>query len=466
MNSNSQEVVPGSFRDPSGYLFLEDGVLSRRVRSSYREHYEHLIASGLYGLLTDRGMLVEHEEVGAPADASDAFLDIRPVPIRFISYPYEWSFSQLQDAALLTLDIQKEALAHGMTMKDASAYNVQFQHGRPVMIDTLSFEKYENGRPWVAYKQFCEHFLAPLALMSRRDVRLSQMLRSHIDGIPLDLARKLLPRRTYLSPGFLLHIHLHAWSIARYSRGGAKNTAGQGRGVDKKGLLGIVSSLEKTVRKLKWAPKGTEWVDYYSATHNYTGSAFEQKGKLVADFIRRVAPATVWDVGSNIGYFSRVAAGAGASVISFDIDPACVELNYLGVRDKAETDVLPLLLDLTNPSPAIGWENREREEILDRPKPNLLLALAVVHHLAISNNVPLERISSYFARIAPHLVIEFVPKSDSQVQHLLASREDVFPSYTQEGFEAAFGCHWSIEGAEPITGSERHVYLMRRRGHA
>ncbi|MFB3123196.1 MAG: SAM-dependent methyltransferase, partial [Candidatus Binatia bacterium] len=170
----TEKIVPSSFRDPSGYLFVKDGVLYRRIHRSYKDNYEHLMQSGLYRILTERQLLIPHEEVGKPDYTTDGiYLDIKPKPIPFVSYPYEWSFSQLKQAALLTLEVQKESLLRGMTLKDASAYNVQFYEGKPIFIDTLSFEQHEEGKPWVGYKQFCEHFLAPLALTSYRDIRLN-----------------------------------------------------------------------------------------------------------------------------------------------------------------------------------------------------------------------------------------------------------------------------------------------------
>ena len=189
--------VAGSFRDPAGFVFTRDGVLYRQVNESFRSNFEALSTSGLYDALTERGLLIRHEEVDeAPADPSVAAVVIRPERVPFISYPYEWCPGQLRAGAIATLEAQKVALEHGMTLRDASAYNIQFVGGRPVLIDTLSFEPAVEGRPWVAYRQFCQHFLAPLALTSQVDVRLNQLSRVHIDGIPLDLAAALLPGST------------------------------------------------------------------------------------------------------------------------------------------------------------------------------------------------------------------------------------------------------------------------------
>jgi hypothetical protein len=208
---SSEMRVGASFRDPSGFLFTRQGVLYRQVNQEYRTHYDLLMSSGLYTRLVGMGLLIPHDEVAEqPQESEVAYRVIRPEPLEFVSYPYEWSFSQLKDAALATLAIQKQSLEAGMVLKDASMYNIQFFHGKPVLIDTLSFETYREGDPWVAYRQFCQHFLAPLALMAHTDVRLSQLLRVYIDGIPLDLAARLLPRRTRYGLGLATHIHLHA----------------------------------------------------------------------------------------------------------------------------------------------------------------------------------------------------------------------------------------------------------------
>jgi len=457
--TRTDESVPGSFRDPSGFLFHREGRLYRQVNEVYRADYKQLMESGLYRDLTGQGLLIPHEETSEPRMSQDGSLVIKPETIPFISYAYEWSFSQLQDAALATLAIQKKAVEHGMSLKDSSAYNIQFRGCRPVMIDTLSFERYRDGEPWVAYRQFCQHFLAPLALMSDTDVRLSQLLRVNIDGIPLDLASHLLPSKTHLNLGLATHIHLHAQAQQKYADKPAKPT---GRKMSRMAFLGLVDNLESTTRKLGWKPTGTEWGDYYSAT-NYTDASLEHKAQLVSEYLERVNPKTVWDLGANTGRFSRIAAERGIPTVAFDIDPAAVELNYLDCRKREEESMLPLLSDLTNPSPAIGWQNRERQSLIERGPCNTAMALALVHHLAIGNNLPFDRIVEFLAGICRTLIIEFVPKTDSQVQRLLATREDIFPGYTQSGFEQAFASRFAVRASSPVRGSERTLYLMELR---
>jgi len=452
--------VSSSFRDPSGFLFLRDGVIYRQVNTVYKENYDHLINSGLYKSLVDFGLLIPHNEVNVSyAKSDDAYKVLKPELVGFVSYPYEWSFSQLKDAALTTLEVQKSSLKYGMTLKDCSAYNIQFMKGKPVFIDTLSFEKYHEGEPWVAYKQFCEHFLAPLALMSYRDIRLNQLLRVYIDGIPLDLASSLLPFHSRFNFSLLLHIHFHSRSQKHYADKPIRKQTLQKK-VSLTSFLGLIDSLESSVRKLKWCPKGTEWVDYYVSSNHYDLHAINHKRQLVSDFLDRISPKTVWDLGANTGLFSRIASDKGIPTISFDVDPPCVEINYLIAVEKGETNILPLLLDLTNPSPGVGWENEERIPFLDRGHADTALALALIHHLAISNNLPLARIASFFRKICNSLIIEFIPKSDLKVQKLLTTRKDIFPNYTQEAFETEFGRLFSIQASEKLRNSERTLYLM------
>jgi len=450
----------GSFRDPSGFLFFRDGSLYRQVNTCYKENYDLLAGSGLYDKLVKNNLLIPHEETDKSYALSDqAYKVIKPERVPFISYPYEWCFSQLKDAALTTLKIQKTALDFGMSLKDSSAYNIQFYNGKPVFIDTLSFEKYKEGEPWVAYRQFCQHFLAPLTLMMYKDVRLNQLFRIYIDGVPLDLASSLLPLRTNFSFSLLSHIHLHAKSQKHYADKAVKPVHRQ---VKKIALLGLVDNLQTAINKLSWKAAGTEWGDYYHDT-NYSSTAQQHKKEIIETYLEKYKPQNVWDLGANNGFFSRVAAKKNIPTIAYDIDPVAVELDYLECRRNKETYLLPLLQDLTNPSPGIGWKNEERMSFIERGPADMAMALALIHHLAISNNVPFADIAVFFHKVCKTLVIEFVPKNDSQVQRLLTTREDIFPHYTQQDFEKVFSGFFDIIGSESIKESERTLYLMRRK---
>lgn len=461
--SPSNVPVASSFRDPSGFVYRRDGILYRQVQPAGREAYDRLMESGLYEELTAAGLLVPHEEMPLSQAATDgAYKVLRPREVPFVSYPYEWCFGQLQEAARATLEIQRRSLAKGFWLKDASAYNIQFLDGRPVLIDTLSLEPYPEGRPWVAYRQFCQHFLAPLALMSRTDVRLGQLLRVHLDGVPLDLAARLLPRRTWLSLSLALHVHLQARAVARYARRDVPRERVEGR-VGRRALTVLIENLRSAVEGLRWRAGGTEWADYYEATHNYSAEAMAEKERLVTEMMESLRPAIVWDLGANTGRFSRIAAARGALTVAWDIDPSCVEENYAEVRRSGMRHLLPLWVDLTNPSPALGWANAERLSFADRGgNVDLLLALGLVHHLAIGNNLPLARVGDFLADLGRAAIVEFVPKEDSQVRRMLATRADVFPDYHRDGFERAVAPRFTVERRVPIQGTCRTLYLLKR----
>ena len=458
----TEDFLPGSFRDPAGFVFERDGVLYRQVNEAHRPAFDRLMSSGLYEALVSERLLVPHDEVSEPGLTEEASLVLRPTRIPFVSYPYEWSFSELKDAALATLRIQGLAMDHGMSLRDASAYNMQFADGRPVLIDTLSFEELPEGKPWVAYRQFCQHFLAPLAMMSYRDIRLGQLLQTNIDGIPLDLAVAVLPRRARFRFALQLHLFSHAKSQRKH-QGAAVGRSGSGRPFSMQAFRGLLSSLEGAVRKLDWNPGRTTWSAYYAEAEHYSADALESKKALVTKFVEEVSPGSVWDLGGNVGVFARITSERGIPTVCFDLDEASVEANYRKVRDEGEENLLPLVLDLTTPSPGVGWANRERASITERGPADLVLALALVHHLAIGNNVPLPLVADLLAQVGSAAVVEWVPKEDPKAQTLLASREDVFPHYTAEGFEKAVSRRFEIERAERISGSPRTLYLLRRR---
>ena len=462
-----QQRVSGSFRDPNGFLFYRDGVLYRQINESYRADYEFLNQSGLYNTLVKKGYLIEHEEIELePATNQPVYKIIKPTLIPYLCYPYEWCFSQLKDAALLTLKIQKQALIHSMSLKDASAYNVQFLEGKAVFIDTLSFEAYDHG-PWIAYRQFCQHFLAPLALKSYTDRRLSQLLRTNIDGIPLDLASKLLPKKTWLSFSILAHLHLHARAQTRYADSARSNqvAAKSASSLSKTRLVAMIDQLISAIRRLEPKRERTEWGDYYADT-NYIDQAMSHKITLVDQLVGSLQrdDLKIIDMGANNGQFSRVVMPHARYVISMDIDEVAVEKNYLHCKkNPGEAKLLPLVQDLSNPSPAIGWANTERLSLMQRGSVDVILALALIHHIAITNNVPLTDIARFFHQQTDYLVIEFVPKSDSQVQRMLATREDIFDQYQQQSFETIFSEFFSIEKSVPVQHTDRTLYLLKRK---
>ena len=468
MRPSSGVLVPdadrddASFRDPSGFVYRRDGVLYRQIDESYAGQWQRLAASGFLDDLIRAGLLIPHEVVDLGLEAtSDARAVIRPTEIEFVAYPYEWTFGELKDAALLTLDIADRALTAGFTLKDASAYNVQFRNGRPIFIDTLSFEVAVPGQPWSAYRQYCQHFLAPLALMALKDVRLGLLARDFLDGVPLDLAAHLLPARSRLNVGLLSHVHLHAGAQKRYS-GPATVEDRRRPAMSPLKMRALIDNLRSTTMHLTWTPRGESWEGY--ADHNsYADAAAVDKDRLVRLALDASPGKVVWDLGANTGRFSRIAAGLGRKVVALDIDQAASERHYNAIKASGESSILPLVIDIAEPSPGLGWAGRERKSLLERANADVVLALALVHHLAIGRNVPLASISGLFAKLAPEAIVEFVPKEDPMVQRLLAGRFDVFPDYTPDGFRAAFGRDFEILSEGQIQGSLRTIVHLRRR---
>lgn len=428
---------PSSFRDPSGYLFYNSGILYRQINSCYSSDYQLLMQSGLYTKLVEEGLLVPHSEQGPGV--------IRPQKIDFISYPYEWSFSMLRDAALVTLKIQSIALDYGMILKDASAYNIQFIEERPILIDTLSFTRYIEGKPWVAYRQFCQHFLGPLLVMEYGPTGIHRLLQTYIDGLPLAMVSKMLPGRSWFRRGVITHIHLQS-PVGTSIRLQPK--------LSKIGLLGIIRDLDHFIKSLKWEPYGG-WTGYKSTT-SYSSEDFQKKVNLVNVYLDRLSTQYVWDLGSNLGEFSKLAIQKGAKVVSIDSDPNCTEIDY-----RRKSGNLPIVADLVSPSPGVGWCNTERKSLLDRGPTDTVMALGLVHHLAIKNNLPLDFIIGLFSRLGRNLIVEFIPKTDQKVQKLLRYREDIFPEYTKEAFESKLIYCYKYVTSSTVSTSGREVYLCR-----
>jgi len=444
-----------SFRDPAGELFWQAGAIYRGINRCYERQFRTALQSGLLeGCVADR-LLLPFEVVDAAHSRYVALL--KPRQLSFISYPYEWSFDQLKDAAIVTLELHLRALRHGMLLKDASAFNIQMVDGRPCLIDHLSFDLASEHSVWPAYGQFCRHFLAPLALMAYVDLGLGRLLQTHIDGVPLDLAARLLPRRTRLRPGLLMHLHLHARLVHKHGSSGRKVAA---RPLSPESMAAIASSLLALIEKLSPRRQATEWSSYYSDT-NYSAAAFSAKERTVRELVQASAARTVWDIGANDGHFSRVIRDLADEIVSIDVDPRAVNSNYLQCRRNDIRNIVPLLADINNPTPALGFANRERRALCERGRPDLILALALVHHLAISNNLPFAYIAEFLAAQCRSLVIEFVPKSDSQVQRLLLNRRDIFDDYTEEHFREAFSAAFAILERRAIPSSDRSLYLMR-----
>lgn len=454
--------LPASFRDPSGQVFEVGGRICRSVTQSYSQHWEACEQSGFFAQMTASRKLVPFSE-NANSGAHWKLLDVERVPC--ISYPYEWSFSTLQDAALLTLDLQDEALARGLILKDASAYNVQFTGAKPLFIDILSFEKHQTGSPWAAYRQFCKHFLAPLALSAKLGLWCGALSRLWIDGIPLAHACAMLPWRSRLSPGLAIHLFAHARMEARHADARASAAKARAVHMSEQSLRNFTQSLRACVQGLRAPAAATEWGDYYTDT-NYSPEAHTHKAQLVENIARQHAGRLAVDMGANTGRYSALLAPHFGTVVAADIDPLAVERHYVHLRQQGPDNILPLVLDLGNPSPAQGWACEERDAFAPRMQANFVTGLALIHHLVMTAGIPLQRVADYFATLLTaegHVCMEFVPKEDSQVQRLLAARPDIFTDYTLDGFLQAFGQRFTLVSQLSINDSMRTLCVFQRR---
>ncbi|MCR5260527.1 MAG: hypothetical protein K6C94_01690 [Candidatus Gastranaerophilales bacterium] len=448
------KIEASSFKDYDAFVFFESGELFRKLSENYLPVYKKFTESGLYSRLLSENLIVGHEEITEDT--------IKPEKV-FISYPWEWCFSQLKDAALATLKIQDIALDYGMSLKDANCYNIQFVENKPILIDTSSFEVYTEGEPWVAYKQFCENFMSPLCLMAYKDLNLNSLLLGNINGISLELTSKLLPFSARFNPNLFMHIYLHGKMQKQYSQAENQKQIAQNLKMSKFQQKALILNLIKTIENINLKKYKTEWDNYYTFT-NYNEVSFGKKQEIIKNYCTELKPARVCDFGSNNGFFSRIFSDSGAEVFSFDIDKLAVEANYLRAKKENEKNIFPLVFDMVNPSPNLGWNNEERKTLLQRLESiDVSVALALIHHLRFTYNIPFYKMAEYFSRVSKYLIIEFVGKKDSKVQMMLSHRKDVFVDYDEEHFEKVFSEYYNISDKQKIDSAERTMYLMERK---
>ena len=446
-------IHPASFRDPSGFVFQHNNTYYRQVNKSYADDYNLLMASGLYQHLVDKKLIIPHtENEEIIADQQTWYKTLKPYQVPVITYPYEWCSGQLKDAALLTIKIVKASLDHGMIIKDATPYNIQFIDNRPVFIDTLSFEKYDANKAWVAYRQFCNMFLFPLYLEHYLKTDIQKMLIVYPDGIPVDITSKLLPLKSRTSVGVWLHVYLQN-TISR-NAGSRKDE----EKFNRRKLLNLVNHLETTILNLRSSNLTSVWKNYYDETiisKNY----LHEKEKIFRKLIANLEAKSVLDLGANDGYFSKIIAEKEIRVIAVDNDSRSICSLY----ESKNKNILPLVMDVANPSPSTGFNNAERLNFFERVKTDMVLALALVHHLVIGRNISLQVLAEWFDRISGKLIIEFVPREDEKVKQMLTSRKDVFANYTESTFETIFSRYFTIKHKEIVPGTSRTIYLMEKR---
>ncbi|HEY1275635.1 MAG TPA: class I SAM-dependent methyltransferase [Thermoleophilaceae bacterium] len=461
--SASTGLEPGSFRDPESRVFYADERVYRALSADGLKDFEALEQSGLLG--DDRIVATERAQNGA---ALRGLLVHEPAGvlqherIPFVSYPYEWTFSMLKDAALVQLDLLLAALDKDLVLKDSTPYNVQFRGARPVFVDVGSFERLREGEPWIGYRQFCMLYLYPLMLQALKGVDFHPWLRGSIDGITPAQMRGVLSFRDRFRKGVFTNVFLHAKLEQRYAdRGGEVKQEVKRAGFKKELLVANVRKMRKVVGRLEWSPPEGVWTAY-GERNSYTDDDARRKD----DFVREVATSRswdlVWDIGCNNGRYSRIAAEGAGTVVAVDADQGPVELLYRDLRTEGNEQILPLTMNLADPSPGLGWRGLERRPLAERGRPDLVLALALVHHVAISANVPVKEFVDWLASLGSALVIEFPTREDPMVQKLLAPKRDgLHPDYELEYFERVLGEAFEVERSERLESGTRVLYFAR-----
>ncbi len=459
---------PGSFRDRDSRVVITDDAILRALSPEGAGDWDALAASPLLETLIDKGELIPTKEVDVSVLNGSAellptgverVLEHERVP--FVSYPYEWTFSQLQDAALLQLELGIAAVDEGLMLKDATPYNVQFRGSSPVFIDIGSFEKIPEGLPWVGYRQFCMLYLYPLLFQAHKDIPFHPWMRGSIDGIqPID-AIKVFSLRDRLRKGVFLHASLHARLDRRANKSGPGSAEANEnkRTVKPEAVKAHMDSMRRLVAKLKWKAGETSWSGY-RASNTYSDDDDKRKQEFVAEVAAEKSPALTWDMGCNDGAYSRIAAENSERVVAFDFDHATVDALYRSLKVEGNTKILPLVGNLADPSPGLGWRGLERRTLSDRGAPDLMLALALIHHVSISANIPIAEFFEWVKDLGSTLLIEFPKRTDPMVRALLANKQEgANLDYDLDNFEAEMKKRFQIEKREELPSGDRVLYL-------
>jgi SAM-dependent methyltransferase len=464
----SAAVNTGSFRDRDGRVYHFQGRVFRGLSPSALENYRQLTQKPFYTKLAESGKVIGTRELSGeqnplPEDVKatwTGFLEHDPVPV--ISYPYEWTFSMLKAAALLQLHLVERAVSNGFTLKDATPYNIQFVGREPVFIDIPSFEPLDEGEPWSGYRQFCEMFLFPLFIQAYKDCNFQPFMRASIDGVNVQAAASLFGFRDRFRKGVMSHVWLQSKLDRRYG-GSSENVRSSLKtaGFNRELILVNVRKLQKLVRKLEWAATGSEWGDY-TEFHNYSDEDHVRKEGFIRESIIEQKPEMVWDIGCNTGQFSRIAAAECERVVSTDIDHVTVERIFL--NPETPENILPLVQNVADPSPNWGWRNRERSDLQTRSSPDLVLCLALIHHVVITANIPLAEFIDWLAGLTDKLVIEYVSRRDDKVQTLLRNKEDKYSDYSRESLETNLKRHFEIRNRRDVNNGDRSLYLCVKPG--
>lgn len=472
MSSITLNYEPGSYRDRDGRVFYDaSGTVCRALSTSAWNEWNVVRDTQFFRqALADQQVIFTQEHLAEPlvlqAVAGGWAGVLQHASIPFVSYPYEWSFGMLQDAALLHLDLLSAAIEEDVILKDGTAYNIQWMGARPVFIDIASFERLAAGQAWAGYRQFCQTFLYPLLLQSYKNIPFHPWLRGALDGITPQECRNLMSVRDFFRSGVAAHVYLHSWlqsrpAIDRVDTPRALSSAGFHKDLIRNNVRG----LRKVIQRLRWSPTASTWSDY-SDSNSYSTDDRQAKDDFVRQTIHSRRWELVWDVGCNTGTYARIAAENAQQVVAMDADHQAVEKLYQQLKSDAVTgggNILPLVNNLVDPSVGLGWRGIERKALVDRGRPDLVLCLALVHHLVIGHGVPLRELLASFAELGTSLVIEFVTKQDPMVQKLLRGRRDNYDDYEIDVFERLLNEMFDVVRSEPLQSGTRTLYFAEPR---
>jgi SAM-dependent methyltransferase len=448
--------IAASYKDPDSVVFKAGDLVYRQINKSYLSDYRLLHQSGLYDVLTQKQFLLSHREVSSPIfDEHTQATTILPEQLHVITYPHEWSFRQWKDAALRLLEILEISLCHEMILKDATPLNMQMHRGKMVWMDTASFASYEKNRPWIAYRQFCECFLAPLLLMHYNYADAGKLFQQYPNGISMKQLSRLLPFKARFNVHVLMHVYVQA------SFKGSTKTHQQTHVLRQKKLAAIIDSLKTCIGKLEPRYINFDWDLYYQSL--WTSEDYlKEKTNAVERFLKDISIKTAVDIGCNTGYFTRLLAAKQIQVIAADSSASAVDELYAQVCKNNETAIYTCIQDLSSPTPAEGLLLAERDSFFTRAKSDLVVAVALIHHLCIAKNIPITSFLQSLAVLGDYAITEFVPKTDSNVQLMLKNRKDVFANYTQMHFETEAKKIFDIMQQHTLQNG-RILYLLRKK---
>ena len=464
MSGSSLRFEPGSFRDRHGRVLVAGDRIYRVLGAQASADWQRLANSRLFEKNVASGRLIgtvaaESAEV-APFDMSDWEAIVRHDKVEVISYPYEWTFGMLRDAALLQLELLLEGLEEDLMVRDSTPYNVQWRGVQPVFIDTPSFGQLDPGCPWLGYRQFCQLFLNPLMLQAYLDVPFQPWLRGNLDGIDPEIFRKLFRFTDVFRPGVLAHVFLQSSLESSESRTSeALRQEMREAGMHKQLIKSVVSKLHKLVSGMRWKPARSRWSGYTEA-RGYADVDLTVKEAFVRQACQREPLGTCWDLGANDGRFSLIAAEAAQAVLALDSDSLVLERLYQRLKESKVRNVLPLYFNFADPSPGLGWRKSERRPLSARSRPDLILCLAVFHHLVITANIPLEDLLDYLHSFGCRLVVEFVTREDAMVKALLTSKDDPFLDYDLARFESWIQGRFSLVERRILPGGTRVLFEL------